>query len=281
MKKILVPTDFSETASNAVEFALNTAKVFKCKITLLHSYEVSSGFSSDYYGANKEFNLLMLSDIEKKLDDERKRIKDNYNIEVDTYISTYPLKEAIAKVVEEKGIDLIVMGTLGESGIVEKIWGSRTSGLIGSTKVPVMVIPHDYKWKKPSKVLFATNQFRKEPKALNYIFELAGLYMANVQVSVFTDSDDQTAETYLENKRNIAEYEDFLKNNFYEKTLTSAHLTGADFEETIQEYIKENNFDILVMVTQQAGFWRRLFNPSMTRRMSYNTEIPLLAIPAE
>ncbi len=281
MKKILVPTDFSETANSALNFAIQTSKVFSARITLLHSYEVSSSFSSDYYGANKEFNLLMLSDIEKKLDNEREKIKAQYNIEVDTAISTYPLVEAIAKVAEEKSIDLIVMGTLGESGIAEKIWGSRTSSVIGSTKVPVMVIPHDYKWKKPSKILFATNQFRKEPKALNYIFELAGLYMASVRVSVFTDSDDQTAQTYLENKRNIAEYEDFLKSNFYEKTLTSAHLTGADFEATIQEYIKENDFDVLVMVTQQAGFWRRLFNPSLTRKMSYNTEIPLLAIPAE
>jgi len=144
----------------------------------------------------------------------------------------------------------------------------------------VMVIPHDYTWKKPRKILFATNRFQKDSKVLNYLFELAGLYMANVQVVVFTDSDDDKAQLFLENKQKIAEYEEFLKSEYNENTLTSAHLTGKNFEETLQDYIEKNDIDILVMVTYQGGFWKRIFNPSVTKRMSYHTKIPLLAIPA-
>jgi nucleotide-binding universal stress UspA family protein len=144
-----------------------------------------------------------------------------------------------------------------------------------------MVIPNGYTWKKPEKILFLTNRFQKNPKILNYVFELAGLYMANVMVSVFTDTDDEKTDVYLENKKNIAEYESFLKNNYNENTLTSIHLTGTDFEQTLQNFIKANDIDVLVMVTHQAGFWTRLFFPSKTERMSYHTKIPLLAIPAE
>lgn len=281
MKRILVPTDFSETASTATDFAVQTSKVFPANITLLHSYEITSSFSTDYLGVNREFTLNMLNDIENQLDDLRRTINSQDDVEVDTFISTHPLNKAIEKAAEEKKSDLIVMGTLGASGLKEKIWGSRTSSVIGETKVPVMVIPHDYSWKKPRKILFATNQFQKNEKILNYIFELAGLYMANVQVTVFTDADDDKAEVYLSHKREIAEYEDFLKSKYNENTLIATHITGTDFEETVQDYIEQNDIDILVMVTWQAGFWRRLFNPSMTRRMSYNTKIPLLAIPSE
>jgi nucleotide-binding universal stress UspA family protein len=67
---------------------------------------------------------------------------------------------------------------------------------------------------------------------------------------------------------------------YNEETLTSAHLTGEDFETTLQNFIRENDIDILVMVTYQNTFWSRIFNPSKTKRMSYHTNIPLLAIPA-
>lgn len=280
MKHILVPTDFSDAAKNAVDFAIQTSKIFPAKITILHSYEVVSNFSADYLGVNKEFTLNMLSDIEKKLDNLKAELEKDHNISVDTFLSTYPLADAIKKVASERKADMIVMGTLGASGIAEKIWGSRTSSVIGKTNIPVMVIPHDYRWEKPSKILFATNKFQKDSRILNYLFELAGLYMANVQASVFTDTDDEKAEVFLENKRNISEYESFLRQNYNEEALTSVHLTGTDFGETLQTYIEHNHIDMLVMVTYQTGFWKRLFNPSQTKKMSYNTKIPLLAIPA-
>src|SRR5690606_23052496 len=123
------------------------------------------------------------------------RIKQEDNITVDTEIATHPLQDAIRKTITEKGIDLIVMGTEGASGIKEKLWGSRTAATISSAGIPVMAIPRDYEWKKPEKILLATNRFEKDPTILNYIFELAGLYMANMQVVVFTDKEGDKATT--------------------------------------------------------------------------------------
>lgn len=280
MKRILVPTDFSETATIALNFAIESARILPAKITLLHSYEIYADYSADYLGINTELTYSILNESEIRLDRLRESIQEKHHLEVDTFLSTYPLNEAILKAIEEKNIDLIVMGTLGNSGTKEKIWGSRTSAVIGKTTVPVIAIPHDYKWKKPEKILFATNHFQDDSRILNSVFELAGLYMANVQVAVFTDTENDKTETYLHNKQHIAEYEDTLKARYYENTVSSVHLIGKDFSDTLQEYIKKNEIDMLIMVTYQAGFWKRLFNPSITRKMSYNTQIPLLAIPA-
>lgn len=280
MKRILVPTDFSETATIALNFAIESARILPAKITLLHSYEIYADYSADYLGINTELTYSILNESEIRLDRLRESIQEKHHLEVDTFLSTYPLNEAILKAIEEKNIDLIVMGTLGNSGTKEKIWGSRTSAVIGKTTVPVIAIPHDYKWKKPEKILFATNHFQDDSRILNSVFELSGLYMANVQVAVFTDTENDKTETYLHNKQHIAEYEDTLKARYYENTVSSVHLIGKDFSDTLQEYIKKNEIDMLIMVTYQAGFWKRLFNPSITRKMSYNTQIPLLAIPA-
>ena len=281
MKQILVPTDFSECAGNAIDFAIQTSKIFSVEITLLHSYEVNSSLYTDYMGVNKGFNQSLLNSANEKLDQLKESIEAKSGVVVKTFLSTDSLNESIKSYLSNNKIDIIIMGTLGAGGIKAKLWGSQTSSVIGESGVPVLAIPHDYKWKKPGKMLFATNQFEKDKATLNYVFELAGLYMAIVQVAVFTDEDDDKAIQYLDHGRKISEYETYLKENYKEETLTSAHIYGEKFEETLQDYIMENNVDILIMVTYQQSFWKRIFNPSKTKRMSYNTNIPLLAIPGK
>jgi nucleotide-binding universal stress UspA family protein len=279
MKQILVPTDFSTCADNAINFAVQSAKIIPAKITLLHSFEVNNNIYTDYLGVNREFNMTMLNGIEEKMMQLKKNTYETDGVVVDTYISTNSLQEAITKFIKEKKVDLIVMGSLGASGMKEKLWGSRTGAVIGKSSVPVIVVPVEYEWKKPQNILLATNRFEKEAAILNYLFELAGLYMCQVQVAVFTDGDDDNAQTFLEHQQKISEYEEYLKETYKEETLTSAHIHGENFETTLQNFIKENDIDILVMVTYQHKFWNRIFNPSKTKRMSYHTNIPLLAIP--
>lgn len=280
MKQILVPTDFSKCADNAINFAVQSAKILPAKVTLLHSFEVNDNIYTDYMGVNREYNLTMLNGVKEKLGHLKKNIEETDGVVVDTFISTSSLQDAIAKSVKEKKADMIIMGTLGASGIKEKLWGSRTAAVIGKSDIPVMVIPIEYKWKKPQKVLMATNKFEKEPAILDYLFEFAGLYMAQVQVAIFTDVDNDKAAVFLEHKNKIVQYEKFLKEMYNEGTLASVHLYGKDFQTTLQNFISENNFDMLVMVTYQRSFWERIFNPGMTKRMSYHTHIPLLAIRA-
>jgi nucleotide-binding universal stress UspA family protein len=278
MKQIVVPTDFSKCADNAIDFAIQSAKILPAKVTLLHSFEINDNIYTDYMGVNREYNLSILNGVKEKLAQLKKNIEETDGIVVDTLISTSALQDTIAKSVNEKNADLIIMGTLGASGIKEKLWGSRTAAVIGKSDIPVMAIPIEYKWKKPQKILLATNKFEKEPAILDYLFELAGLYMAHVQVAVFTNVDNDKAALFLEHKNKIAQYEKFLKETYNESTLASVHLYGKDYQTTLQNFIRENNIDILVMVTYQRSFWERIFNPGMTKRMSYHTHIPLLAI---
>jgi nucleotide-binding universal stress UspA family protein len=280
MKRILVPTDFSKCADRAIDFAVQSAKMVPIEIILLHSFEVKDNMYSDYMGVNREFNVSMLNDAKDKLAALKKNIEETDGVVVDTFISTNSLYDAITRSVKEEKMDMVVMGTLGASGIKEKLWGSRTAAIIGRSDIPVMVIPIEYEWKKPQNILLATNRFEKEPAILDYLFELAGLYMSRVQVAVFTGESDDKAITFLNHDHKISEYEEYLTDMYNEETLTSAHLTGEDFETTLQNFIRENDIDILVMVTYQNTFWNRIFNPSKTKRMSYHTNIPLLAIPA-
>lgn len=282
MKKILVPTDFSGCANNAVDFAVQSAKILPAEIVLLHAFEVAGNIYTDYMGVDREFTKSLLDDAERNLDLVKKSIEETEEVIVTTRIFMGGVKDAVTETATAVNADLIVMGTLGASGLKEKLLGSKTGSVMGSVNIPVMAIPYEYEWKKPETFLIATNHFEKEPVILDYVFELADLYMAQVQVAVFTDTDDDEAATYLEHLRKLPQYENLLKQRYKAESPAATHLYGLDFEETLQKHIKEKGIDILVMITYQKeeGVWKRIFNPSKTKKMSYHIGIPLLAIPA-
>lgn len=280
MKQILVPVDFSKTSEIAIDFAVHTAEYLKAKVMLLNSFEVASGNYTDLMGVNREFTNDLISETKEKLNDLRIKYMRLSEIEIDTVVSNKSLTAAINEAVENKQADLVIMGTLGMTGLSTKLWGSNTSGLIGKTKVPVIAIPSDYKWKKPEKMLLATRKFEKNSKILDFLYELSFLFSATVRTAVFT-GNEQSAEDYVENQNELKVYDAFLKKEYRDDSLSSVHLTGEKFEETLENYINENEIDMLTMITYQEGFWKSLFNPSMSKQMSFHTKVPLLVIPAE
>lgn len=280
MKKVLVPIDFSACSNNAINFALQSEKLFPMEIILLHAFEMKGNVYTDYMGLNMEFNQSLLDEIYTRLSLLKKSIEEAEDIQVKTQIITEPLNEAIQKAITVHNIDMLIMGTLGASGFKEKLLGTKTSLVIGHTRVPVMVIPYEYTWTKPKKILLATNHFEKGPAILDSLFELADMYRAQIHVAVFSDEDSDNVSTLLEHSRNAAHYEEMLRKKYHVPALTVTHLYGKDFEETLQNHISKSGINILAMVPYKKNLIDRLFHPSMTKRMSYHTSVPLLVIPS-
>jgi hypothetical protein len=172
------------------------------------------------------------------------------------------------------------MGTTGAGSLLRKWWGSKTADIIGKSHVPVLAIPAGYQWKKPAKILLATNHFETEPAILDAIFDLAECYNALVQVVVFTNEAHDTALIFLDQDRKIPTYEKMLKTQYKDKIIGVDHLFGTDFELVLQNYINHSQIDMLAMIPYKRSFADKIFHPSITKRMSYHTRIPLLAIPA-
>lgn len=280
MKQILVPTDFSTCANNAVDFAVQSAKIFPVEVMLVHSFELTGNTYTDYMGVNREFNQTLLLEANHEFARIKSVIKETENVVVESYVSTTSLNESILNLTSEKEIDLIVMGTSGASGLKEKLWGSKTAAVIGKSHVPVLAIPIDYKWKKPARILLSINHFEKDPALLDILFKLAALYQAEVEVLVYTDEESDIAITFLEHARRIPEYEKELRAEYKDESIVVTQLYGKDFESALQDHILQNEIDILAMVTYQRKFPDNLFRPSVTKKMACHTKIPLLAIPA-
>ncbi len=281
LKKIIVPTDFSACANNAVEYAVQSAKILPAEVIVLHSFDVKGDLYTDYMGVNKEFNQIQLNEALKNLEMLKNSIKEKTGMDIRTVVSKKPLQKALRDAAEADDISLVIMGSTGAHGIKRMFFGSNTSSTLGNSKVPVMVIPCNYEWKKPEKIVFATNRFEKEKFILDFLFEMADLFMAQIEVVVFSEEENKESLIYAEDSRNLYEYGSMISKKYSEKTLSAVHLAGRDFKQSISDYIDENDIDILAMVKYERGFWEDLFHTSLTKSMSYHTKIALLAIPAK
>lgn len=276
MYHLLVPTDFSKTAKLALDFAVNIAKQTSAKITLLHSFEIDENMYVTYMGMTQEFNNAMIDSAHEELN----KIRGEYpnDLEINTKVATLELSNSITLFAEENEIDFIIMGTIGDSNISSKLFGSRTNAVIGKTEVPVIAIPHDYTLKTIQSIAFSTKFFETQNEKIKILAQVLTMFKAQLSIVSHITPQDEDAE---EIKEGIDYYVNILEEDFQLTNINTSILQGNDYNEDIQKYLSENSIDMLAMVTYQRGFWSRLFHPSQTKRMSLHSKIPLLVIPVK
>ena len=279
MKKILVPTDFSNNALKAVDYAVAIAEKADAEIILLNALAVVDTTFSSRKAVFEEYNNSLAADMREQLKDLQQTVEKKSTVKITTKFLKGSIADSILKCAVDEDVNLIVMGTRGASGIERMLWGSTTAGIIGNTTIPVLAIPRGAEWKGLKNILFATRHFEADDKTLIPILKLAQLEAALVHVAVFTDTDDNDLADYVEHGRLLNAYKQTLPARYKDVQFKTEHLEGKEFEDTIEKYIKGYDIDMLVMTTHRRSFWDSMFNRSMTKSMAYQTNIPLLAIP--
>ena len=279
--KILVPTDFSKNAQKAIQFAAKTAKIPGSEIILLHAHQIIDTESASRKLLFQEYNLSVARKLHDELKVQQRKVGIiNPEIIISAKLCDNAVEDAIIDASETLGIDWIIMGTQGASSLKRFFMGSVTARVIGKAGVPVLAVPRLYKWREPENILLATNNFETYPKVLDTIFKLVDLFKAKLHIIVFTDTDTAGAEDFINHKTSLDNYHKVLEKINKDVLITSAHLTGSEFEDTVQQYINEHSIDMLAMITYKRNFLENIFHRSATKNMAYRTRIPLLAIPA-
>jgi len=280
MKKILVPTDFSSNAFKAAEYAANIAIKSDAVIYLLHVIEpVADSIRQPYplHGKLKE-EITVSRMRELKLF--QQSIHQRYpGITTEMAAASGTISTCILEFAAEKEINLIVMGTRGASGLKEIFMGTVAADTITRTKIPVLAVPDEYMFEMPDAILFTTRFFEKSTYLLNALVEIATIFKAAIYVAVFIDTDMAETTDYSSNTRQLKEYIDFLMKAFPGIDFNGSLVTGKEFEETVELYNERNEVDIIAMITYPKGFWEKLLQKSVTRKMAFHSKIPVLAIP--
>ncbi len=279
MKTILVPTDFSPNANKALNFAAEIANLSGACILILHVTDLTHASMNENVILPDSFDKDIINNANRELNILATVTKEITRSKVSYLLYNGFVTDAIQLAAKENNAGLIVMGTLGDSGVREKLFGSITAKIISHVGVPVLAVPLLYEWEPPKNILLAIHHFKEQPQILEPLIWLAALLKAKVNVTVFTDEDDADAIEYLDNKREIELFCRNMQHEHPELTIEATPLYGHNFEDAVKTYITENNTGMLVMVTHKRNFIESIFNRSMTRKMSYHTNIPLLSIP--
>jgi nucleotide-binding universal stress UspA family protein len=266
MNQILVATDFSNGAANAMEYAMSLANILKVDVCAIHAIKPTEGID------NNTYNAIFIEDY---YDNKRKALKDwvaNFtdkdefkHIRVTTLCGVGFLKNVISQYIAENPVELLVMGITGSTGITG-IVGSNASTVVSKVTIPTLIVPLESKFSQTPVITLATDFETRlsadDVYALNEIFKAFG--SKKFQVLYVTDDKEEhskqieTGETKLRDLIKKAEPEFNYINN-------SRPLDG------IMDFIAKNETDILCLVKHNQNILYRIFTRSTVNQVMNRT----------
>lgn len=276
MKRVLLPTDFSKISVNAIHYALHLFKDESCEFFLLNVFRIPY-IANDELLSNDVSQLVILEGelheaSKKGMKDLIAELPKNDKHKFRT-ISDYNLFiHAVKQTVEEKKIDLIVMGTKGATGAKEIFMGSNTGDVILKMSCDVIAVPENSKFKYLKEITFPTDfRIQYERQDLAALLKLAKKHDAVVRVLHFSEKDFLDEEQ-TNNKK--------LLSSFLEKIDHSYHtLTNTDFEESVNCFTQSRgDVDMIAVVARHYNFFQRMFFRPKVRELSFHTKIPMFVM---
>jgi len=284
--KILVPIDYSVYSKNACEYALGIAERLNAEIMLFHSYyfnvmplvTVAEPFT---YQVGTEQSLAEIKELaEKNMMDfyltlkNEVDLKNIQNVRLNFRLTHGIPEEEILNYCNEYNPGVIIMGTRGHSADDEVLFGNVTTKVVEDATVPVLTIPEISKYQgiNRTNILYATNFDKSDIKAIRKLLSL--VYEFDVKIYCVHIGKTKWDSVLMEN----------LKEHFDEHysgyEMECALIEGNDVLKELQKFIDDKRIDIIAMNTHKRNFITRFLNPSLTRRMLFHTQTPLLVFHA-
>lgn len=279
MKKILLPTDFSDNSWNAIFTVLKMYYEVPCHFYILHAYEPKAmnmlGKKGQQrlgiiYDSLSEYSIQELNKVLTYL----KENQHNTNHTFEIVSKSDNLVNAVKEMLSKKVIDLIAMGTQGATGAKKVFIGSNTVKVLKQVKdYPILVVPDDYNFQMLKSLVFSTDFSKKYGKhQLSLLTELAKLWKTAIQVvhvSLEIELNDQQ-------KINLKLLKERLKD--LEVTCSTIDFE-ADVAHSLEKFIAETNVDLITLVRYPHTLWEKVIGNPVVKKMTFHTQIPLLILP--
>lgn len=278
MTKILVPTDFSETAEKALRYALQIAARCKGEVYLCHIYTPTNNPFIETVEQRETYNMEYERNLMSDLHRLREKLQpETPDVKIIAVLGRSPLVGSILKFATDNKVDMIVMGTQGASGLQKVVVGTVAVRIMEKTSIPLLLIPEEYEWKQPEQVVLATGYHQDDTEALHIAGFLASMFNAGIKVVHLINSDKQDTDKA---RASLDAYTASLQKVAGTVKLEHQLLESGSVGAGLEKLCTEVPYDMLVMVKRQKTFFERFYMESMTNRIAYLTHKPLLVVPA-
>ncbi|NBL63779.1 universal stress protein [Flavobacterium sp. NST-5] len=270
MKRILVPTDFSEHAENALRVAAQIAKKHDGEIILLHMLELP-GQSSDAIGHGSDIPELMF--FKNKAIERVESMMDFpflEGIEVSEVIQFEKAFDGIINISRKNNVDLIVMGSHGASGFQEVFIGSNTEKVVRSSEIPVLVIKRDEGEFDVSKFVFASDFSDEIKNSFSKVVKFAQNFDAHLNL-VMINTPNSFKSTDVAQKIMNDFISGFNLNNY------SLHIyNDTNVEKGVLNFAKSINADLIGISTHGRNGLAHFFNGSISEDLVNHAQRPVV-----
>ncbi|MDX2003434.1 MAG: universal stress protein [Chitinophagales bacterium] len=277
MKHLLVPTNFLDYANNAAEYALKFALDYGARITLFHTYHIPVVDPL----VPTEYLAEMATSAEKNALDKMQELKEllkaedvDNKVSIDYECTMGFAADEIIGAAERLGADMILMGTRHVQTVQRILVGSVMGAVLTNSKVPVLVVPANVTGFYPIRNIAFASQYNDvdDIKFINKAMDFArslGAKLSCVHIELKDEEVNETAK--------LVAIKDEYVHQEQMGLISFENIQAEDIVDGLAQYIAYHNVDMTVMVTHKRSFLQKIFDRSLTKKMAFQTNVPLIA----
>lgn len=272
MFTIICPTDFSDVANNAIEYAVKLASQLKARVHLFHLIHPS------YLNSDTEGMFIVTAGLEdqialsdKKLESLKSKFE-SFNVNISTSSEFGFWEDALSGLEDKYKPNLFITGTKGASSIfTAKLIGQNSLEFAKKLKCPVLIIPQYYTLNSVQNIVYATDYQFNDIDFAKYVIKIANFSNAKIEYVHVTNNRTQKYED---------EYMDWLQDLISKETsysnLDFKIITGDSVEKTLENYSQKNHIDILCVSSRNKNFFQELFSHNYSDNLIIDAKLPIL-----
>lgn len=264
--KILIPTDFSENAFHAAVYALTLAK--EKPGSMLHLVHIVNPVVID---------TLVIQDVENDAKQSLEKICNELKARCSSCLITNTVKvgetiEELLKEAESINAGMITIGLQGAGKTKRFLFGSHSLSLLHQSTFPLLIVPEIAILNAPRKIVFATDYYNSDIEALQQVIPIADAFGAEIKiVHLFEGKQDAHIENGLLSliRSEVSKVIDYPRLAF--EIFHSDNIALG-----IKKFCEVTEADLLILSTPKRNFLEKLFHKSITKDLTYNSNIPVL-----
>jgi nucleotide-binding universal stress UspA family protein len=267
MKTLIVPTDFSPAADNAMHYAAQLARQVQAGILLTHIYQIPVSMN------DMPVILVSAEELKKNADEGLERCAQDLarthpGLRINTESRLGDVNDELEDISKDLNPVAIVMGSHGSSDLERLIFGSNTLSVIRQNRYPVIAVPAQFKQFSLQNVVLAVDLLEGQKFPVEQIKEFMQHLNANINVVHVTNKEG--SDTDLQR--------DILLNQLHSLNPSFQVVRNENVRNGLIQYLQEVNADLLLLFPHQHNFMERLFFKLHTLDIVKHTTIPVMTI---
>lgn len=270
MKKILIPTDFSEQANKAIRTGISIAKHYNAEIILLHILDLPQAGSDSVTKGTAAPEVIFFKNVaERKL--QEIGMDPIFNgLSVSTSLILDRTAYGVTKSAEHNNVDLIVMGSHGTSGKKLNFVGSNTQKVVRTSSAPVFVVKNEIAFEDIKKIVFASDFSEAMKPSFLSVLKINEETKADLSLLVINTPNNFKPTGATEEI--VSDFLSDIENNTFELNIYN----DMSVEKGIINFTEKANADLICIATHGRTGLSQFFNGSISEDLVNRVERSVL-----